>query len=124
MFTPYTLFSAFAALFGWGGWAYYINDKVDPAMGLMSGLTQGLSSFFITLVTVIIVTNIYNRLNSKILKLIIPAIAVVSFLTVALTFIHMEVGTPMVLLTISPSLAITFLFCVATAYKLSLNENT
>lgn len=124
MFTPYTLFSAFAALFGWGGWAYYINDKADPAMGLMSGLTQGLSSFFITLVTVIIVTKIYNKLNSKISKLILPAIAVVSFLTVALAFIHMKIGTPMILLTIAPSLTITFLFCVATAYKLSLNENT
>ena len=55
MFTPYTMFSAFAALFGWGGWAYYINDKADPTMGLMSGLTQGVSSFFITLVTVIVV---------------------------------------------------------------------
>ena len=124
MFTPYTLFSAFAALFGWGGWAYYINDKADPTMGLMSGLTQGLSSFFITLVTVIIVTKIYNKLNSKISKLILPAIAVVSFLTVALAFIHMKIGTPMILLTIAPSLTITFLFCVATAYKLSLNENT
>jgi len=123
MFTPYTLFSSFAALFGWGGWAYYINDKADPTMGLMSGLTQGLSSFFITLVTVIIVTKIYNKLDSKISKLMLPAIAVVSFLTITLVLVHMKVGTPMILLTIAPSLTITFLFCVATAYKLSMNED-
>ena len=92
-------------------------------MGIMSGLTQGLSSFFITLVTVIIVSKIYGKPNSTFWKLTLPAISIVSFLTVILVLIHMKVGTPMIVLTIAPSLAITFLFCVATAYKLSLSDS-
>ena len=123
MFTPYTFFSAFAAFLGWGGWAYYVNDRVDPAMGVMSGLTQGLSSFFITFATVVMVKIIYDKLYSKISKLLLPAIVIASFLSLTLTFIHMKVGTPMIFLTIAPSLTITFLFCVATAHRLSLNEN-
>lgn len=122
IFTPYNIFSALAAFFGYGGWAYYINHKADPSMGLISAITQGISSFSITFITAYAVSGIYCAIQSKLWRILMPAIILVSILIVFLCIVHSVIGTPRILFTIIPSILITFLFCLATAYKLELSE--
>ena len=118
----YKLFSASSAFFIWGSWAYYINSVESKAVGLVSGLTQGVASFIITLFVVYAVTKIYNALPESAWRLILPAILTVSCIAVCLVAIHTIAGTPRILPTIAPSLSVAFLFCVFTAYKLSRTE--
>lgn len=123
IFTFYNLFSAFSAFIVWGGWSYYINYQADPSMGLISGLAQGSSSFLVTFITVVAIAKIYYSLTSKFSKILLPAVIIVAILTIFMTIIHILVGTPQILYTITPSLSMTFVFCIATAYKLSLDDN-
>lgn len=122
IFTFYNLFSAFSAFFAWGGWSYYINYQADPSMGLISGLTQGISSFIITFITVVAIAKLYQSITHIFLKILLPAVIIVIFLTIMMILIHLQVGTPQILYTITPSLTITFLFCIATTYKFSLDD--
>jgi hypothetical protein len=119
----YNLFSASSAFFLWGGWAYYVNSAKSETTGMISGITQGIASFTITLLVVYAVTKIYNRLPTGGLRLILPAVITVTCIGVCLVFIHTLAGTPYILPTIAPSLSVAFLFCTFTAYKLGKTES-
>jgi len=118
----YKYFSAFTALFLWGGWAYYINAKASIATGVVSGVTQGTASFFTTLLAVYVVTKLYNLIQNKVGKVVLPAIAIISGLAMGLTAVHTIAGTPHIVVTIAPSLSAGFVFCLLTAYKLRQKE--
>lgn len=118
----YNLFSATSAFFLWGGWAFYVNSIESSGVGMLSGIAQGLSSFAITLLVVVMVTAIYNRISDPRFKLILPAIITVSCILVVLLLVHTAVGTPHILYTIAPSLSVAFAFCIATAHKLRRSE--
>ena len=120
--TQYKLFSATSALIIWGSWSYHVNSVENKTTGLISGVTQGIASFIITLIAVYTVTKIYNALPAIILKPIVPAIIVVSCIGTILSIIHKIVGTPHILTTIAPSLTVAFLFCFFTTYKLNKTE--
>lgn len=114
----YSLLSASSALFLWGSWAYYVNSAKGQTTGLIAGLTQGIASFIITLLVVYAVTAIYNRLPRGVGRLIWPAVITVSCIGVCLVIIHSAAGTPYIFPTIAPSLAVAFLFCMFTSYRL------
>ena len=114
----YRLFSASSALIVWGGWAFYVNSAKNQTIGLISGLTQGIASFLITLLVVYAVTTIYNRLPIDIGRLILPAAITVGGIGLCLMLIHSAAGTPYILPTIAPSLGVAFLFCMFTSYRL------
>lgn len=85
---------------------------------MISGLTQGIASFIITLLVVYAMTTIYNRLPAGIARLILPAAITVSAIGLCLILIHSTAGTPNILLTIAPSLGVAFVFCIFTTYRL------
>ncbi len=114
----YNFLSAMFAFLIWGGWAYYINGRENLETGIISGITQGMASFTITLLMVHAVSWIYRRLPNNFWQLILPAIFTVSFTGSCLAAIHYAVGTPEIIYTISPALSVAFAFCLFTAYKL------
>lgn len=118
----YRLFSASSALIIWGSWAFYVNSTKSQTIGLISGLTQGIASFVITLLVVHAVTAIYNRLPAGIGRLILPAVITVGCIGVCLVLIHSAVKTPYILPTIAPSLGVAFFFCVYTSHRLRQTE--
>lgn len=114
----YRLFSASSALILWGSWAFYINSAKSQTIGLISGFTQGIASFIITLLVVSVVTTIYNRFPVGMGRLILPAAITVSAIGLCLILIHSAAGTPYILPTIAPSLGVAFLFSMFTSYRL------
>ena len=114
----YNLISAILAFFLWGSWAYYINKSEVSHIGFVSGVTQGVASFVTTLIVVYIVTSIYNFFPNKLLRLLMPTVITVACIGGFLILVHSLAGTPRILATVSPSLAIGSLFCVLTTYKL------
>ena len=114
----YNLVSAIGAFVVWGAWAYYINRDVDTSVRLVSATTQGTASLIITLAIVRLVSSIFNRLPRKLFSILIAAVCSVLCTGSCLVAIHMIVGTPEILGTVSPPLTVAFLFCLFTAYKL------
>ena len=114
----FTLMSGILAFCLWGGWAYYINHQPETYIGLVSGITQGTASFIITLVMVNVVTFLFQRIKSRLLRPVLPAAITVSFTSVCLATIHTLMGTPNIPHTIIPPLTVAFLFCVFVGYKL------
>ncbi|MHC4995303.1 MAG: hypothetical protein ACYTGQ_09655 [Planctomycetota bacterium] len=125
----FNLISAALAFALWGGWAYYVNlsgDGIEEAgagaSAWVSALTQGTGSFLITLVMVRAVTWLYHRLAGAPLRLVWPAVLVVSVTGSCLATAHVLVGTVNIVKTISPALSVAFAFNVYTALKLKRTE--
>ncbi len=115
----YSLTSATMACLLWGIWSYYINSRDGFTAGLISGLTQGAISFFMTLAVVVIVNKTYNSIRSELWRRILPAILAVSLLSTILILGHYLVGTPYIGRTIAPILIVTFIFCLFTTRRLA-----
>jgi hypothetical protein len=122
----YNLTSAALAFLLWGTWAYYVNAEtvVDrgQASPLLSGLTQGTGSFVITLVMVRAVAWLYSHLSLPAVRLVLPALIVVSITGSCLATAHSLVGTANIVRTIAPALSVAFVFNIYTALKLRRGE--
>lgn len=103
----------------WSCWAFYVNSKVDFWSGIVAGLVQGLFSFFATLIVISLLTRLYNYINSRVLKLIIPPVVIVTCLATTLVIAHTMARTPKIIETIVPSLVVAIFFCSFTIYKLA-----
>lgn len=114
----FNLLSALLAFLLWGGWAFYVNGKTDVTKGIISGFTQGIASFVITLLMVRLVAWFFNHLPNNFLQLPLAALFSVSVTGTYLVGIHLFVGTPEIFYTIAPALTVGFGFCWVTAYKL------
>lgn len=114
----FNLLSALLAFLMWGGWAFYVNSKTDVSKGIISGFTQGIASFLITLLMVRLVAWFFNHLPRNFLQLPLAALLSVCVTGTYLVGIHIFVGTPEIFYTIAPALAVGFAFCWVTAYKL------
>lgn len=114
----YSGLSAIMAFLMWGGWAYYVNASIDTSKGISSGLTQGTASFTITLIMVHLVGWFINRLPLHFIFAPVAALLTVGITGCGLVTVHLLAGTPDILATISPALAVGLLFCWFTAAKL------
>ena len=114
----FNILSALFAFLIWGCWAFFVNVSIDVTKGLISGFTQGIASFIITLVMVHLVTWFFNHLPGNFLQLLLAAFFTVSITGSFLVGIHFLVDTPKILYTITPALSVAFAFCWYTAYKL------
>jgi hypothetical protein len=110
--------SAIMAFMLWGGWAIYVNANDTDNTGIISGLTQGTASFMITFFLVHSVTLLFHQFKHPVAKLLFPAIVTVCFTSMCLLLIHSLAGTPHILMTIFPAIAVAFSFCLFTSYKL------
>jgi ABC-type antimicrobial peptide transport system permease subunit len=86
-------------------------------MAYISGLTQGLGSFVITLIMVRFVTALYSHVPRS-TQLVLPALLTVAATGTCLASIHALVGTRDIVRTIAPALSVAFVFNVFTAAKL------
>jgi len=122
----YRFLSAFVAFLIWGSWAYFLNHKNDngTASGLVSGITQGIASFVITLLMVRAVTYVYGKLPNTKWAIAIPAVVTVSITGSCLILIHWLVGTQNISTTVILPLLVAFIFCLFTTYPVSLTQHT
>lgn len=114
----YQSISAVLAFLVWGGWAFYINDALELNERIVTGLAQGTFSLVITLLTLTTVTSIFNKLPDNKLRLFTPAAIVVLITGIIIVNIHIYIGTPEIVSTVTPGLSITFIYSVVTALNL------
>lgn len=116
----YRYLSAFLAFLLWGGWAFYINYDENSHAGVISGISQGSCSLIITLLITYFITFQFNKFSHCIFRIILPPVITVSITGSLLILIHIMVGTPSILFTVSPALTVALLFSFYTVYKLHL----
>ncbi|OTG80734.1 hypothetical protein [Acinetobacter sp. ANC 4648] len=115
----YNLISACFAFLLWGGWTFYINTQQGSLKhGIISGLTQGICSFVITLFMTFIIDKQFNYFKNLKIKLFLPPILTVLFTGSFLILVHHLIGTPSILYTLTPVLTVAFLFAIFTNFKL------
>ncbi|MEP3482690.1 MAG: hypothetical protein ABJZ55_25830 [Fuerstiella sp.] len=117
----FDLASAGIAFLLWGGWAFWVATRASGkshATPLVSGLTQGVGSFCITLVMVRLVSWLFGRFSTHPLRLVIPAILTVMITGTALSVAHFLVGTEDVVGTVAPALSVAFCFNLFTTVKI------
>lgn len=114
----YNYISAIFAFILWGGWSFYVNAQVGFKAGLVSGLTQGICSFMITLFIAYLIEKQFNFYQNDILKLCLPPVCTVLLTGSCLVAIHHFIGTPNIIKTLVPVLTVAFLFAVVTNFKL------
>jgi len=110
--------SAVFAFLLWGGWAWHINSQTSTQSGIVAGLTQGTSSFLITLFMVHTITLLFHRFHHPFIKVLLPAVIVVCSTSLFLYTVHLVMGTPRILATILPAITVAFSFCLFTSFKL------
>jgi hypothetical protein len=110
----FKLGSAFFAFLLWGAWAYHTNGD-----SIKAGIVQGVASLVITLVMVNAITWQVNRLNTKFLKICLPAVFTTTGTSFCLIMLHELAHTKNILQTIAPALFVGFVFCLVTSYSLS-----
>ena len=117
----FNLTSATFAFLLWGGWAFFVASRNSTAGGaspVISGLTQGIGSFCITLMMVRSVSWLYQCLSGNTLQLILPAVITVSITGSALASAHQIVGTANIIGTIAPALAVALCFNLFATVKI------
>ncbi|TCM71060.1 hypothetical protein EC844_101341 [Acinetobacter calcoaceticus] len=115
----YNLSAAIFAFLLWGGWSFYINTQHGSLKnGIISGLTQGICSFVITLFMTFLIDRQFNYFQNINAKLILPPVLTVLLTGSFLVMVHLLIGTPSIVYTLSPVLSVAFLFGVFTNYKL------
>jgi hypothetical protein len=119
----YGLVSAALAFVLWGGWAYYVNRGGSVGTGVMSGLTQGLASFTITLLMVRAIQWLQGFFSRRLYQIALPPLLTVAFTGSCLLMLHLLAGTPNIAMTILPALSVAYLFCLVTAIRL-ISKNT
>lgn len=118
----YDLISAVLGFFVFGSWAYFVNwaGGREGAGPWVSGLTQGVVSFLVTLVMVRAAAWLYHRTSHLRAGLdrLLPVVIIVLVTGACMALAHALVGTPQITKTISPGLGIAFVFNLFTVTKL------
>ena len=115
----YNVISAILAFVLWGGWTFYINTKMDSLQhGIISGLTQGVCSFVITLFMTFLIDKQFNYFTNDLAKLCLPPVCTVLLTGSFLILVHHLIGTPSIVYTLAPVLTVAFLFAIFTNLKL------
>lgn len=114
----YNVLSAIFACLLWGSWSFYINMDHSFNAGLIAALTQGISSFLITLFMTYLIEIQFNFYHKKWIKLLFPPICTVLFTGSCLVFVHTLMSTPSIVKTVTPALIVATLFAFVTNIKL------
>jgi hypothetical protein len=123
----FNLISAALGFLLWGGWALFVASRAPAGSGappVISGLTQGIGSFCITLMMVRSVSWLYQRLSGNVFQLILPAVITVAITGTALATAHSMVGTANIIGTIAPALTVALCFNLFTTFKIRKSATT
>ena len=127
------LVAALLALLIWGAWALFANWHNDTSHALMAGLLQGTFSGILTLLMAMAVTTLFRRLPDNPLRVLLPALIIVSASFALLFLLHRWHQTPGLWQTIIPPSSMAFAYCLflsvrlhrqARALTLTLNNET
>lgn len=102
----------------WGGWALAANWRSDPAHAAMAGLLQGTFSGILTLLMALAVTALFRRLPDNPLRVLLPALLIVSVSFTLLYLLHSWHQTPALWQTIIPPSSMAFAYCLFLSLRL------
>lgn len=102
----------------WGGWALVANWHSDPTHALMAGLLQGTFSGILTLLMAMAVTTLFRRLPDNPLRMLLPALLIVSVSFTLLYLLHSWHQTPALWQTIIPPSSMAFAYCLFLSVRL------
>lgn len=105
--------SAIAAFVGYGGWSLYINGDGDPMSAMSYALYYGTYSFIITLLTSGLMETLYYNLASHPKGKLITALTTCLLLYAGAWGVNYAAGTPNIVLTVLPGVAISTLFVIS-----------
>lgn len=114
----YNVLSAIFACLLWGSWSFYINAESGFNVGLIAAITQGVSSFLITLFMTYLIEKQFNAYPKKWAKLFAPPICTVLFTGTCLVLAHFIMNTPNIIKTVTPALCVATIFAFFTNFKL------
>lgn len=101
---------AFLAFIFWGAWAYYANSQAGFSVAWVSALSQGVFSMVMTFIIGFVTVALFRCFTSPMAQLLMPSLLVLMMTSVCLSLLHVAIGTPEILLTISPALVVGYLF--------------
>ena len=116
----YKKISISGAFLLWFTWTYLVNQKSEIV--LISAIAQGFSSSIITSFMITANENLYHRFDELSTKILMPPIII---LLVCLTLgyvVHTIIGTTHILETLSPALAVGFVFSLITCLRINRNN--
>lgn len=112
--------AAIAALLAYGAWAFWVNSQYSTTAGWRAGLVQGVYAFVLTLCSSLLYEFLFSRMRDWHLRKFKCLAAGMTLQFVTAYGIHWQVGTPAILVTILPGLAIGSVY--ATFYLLLLEK--
>jgi hypothetical protein len=111
------VFGVLAALF-WGGWAFYVNAGAGVLVAARSAAAQALVSFTVTLAMSLVVERLFRAGRTPWQGFWIGSLGTVSINVGAITTVHALAGTPRILATAGPSIALGSTFVTVYAWGL------
>lgn len=103
---------AVGAFIAYGGWAVYANYRHGLATSLVSALTQGIISFLVTAFMTLILEAIFYRFAAGALRIVVTAVGAQAAVALVTFTIHYVVGTPEIIVTMTPSFIVSSIYCV------------
>jgi hypothetical protein len=97
-----SLLAGLAGLVGYGGWAWYANLDHGAAIAMRSGLVQGGYSLVLTFLMTLVTEALYSNWQHVAGGVIWTTTVVSAILFSSAFTIHLLVGTPEILMTITP----------------------
>lgn len=95
----------------YGSWAFVVNVAHGSGAGVKASLTQGLSSFISTFTITMVMEAVYGTRGAPVLRTV-RAFAAGSAVAWTLTVgLHLAMGTPELLATVGPVLALAAVYC-------------
>lgn len=101
-----SLVAGLAGFVGYGGWAWYANLDHGADIAMRSGLVQGGYSLVLTFLMTIVTEYLYSSWQHHASAAIRTTLLVSTILFCSAYTIHMLVGTPEILMTITPGFII------------------
>jgi len=105
-----SLFSAFVGFIFYGGWAYFVHMDYSQEIAIKAFFTQGLISFFVTLVLTQFMEVLFAYIKGYKLAYWFVAVLTSSLVAIISLLVNLLVGTPEVLMTILPGLILSTVY--------------
>lgn len=102
---------ALLAFFIWGGWTFVANVHAGIFVATVSAVAQGSFSLLMTFFMGYLTVFIFHRMSMPWARLLMPSFLILLLAAVGLSLLHHVIGTPEILKTIVPALAVGYGFC-------------
>ena len=113
---------ALIAAVAYGSWAFYANWQHAYAAGIKAACVQGLLSFSVTFVMTVAMEWVFRSCQQEQIRFLLTAFVPLSCILLLMASVHLAVGTPDIIKTITPSAIAGSIYCVV--YTLRLNTES